>query len=290
LPVEHEANIDPVISVFMQAAHSEQEAVAGSSCAFSCDKSKNFVANQRYSQRVIRDLHSSSPEIPIDQAIKKCEGMCTGSCTGFFYQKHRNGHQICGFYSSPINGARQAHGHAEGAICEKNSGEEEAAATTDEVQEQAAEEVEAATSEEVQEQAAEEVGTSRLMVRGQVEASTCNKQWGNNYFGINKAFYQANKGLFKVGQPIMAGGKQYYIDAMQIHGNCNSNVALVYVANKRECADGSAFARTTECGYGGKLTSTLPAGADWHQMLNSGEEEAAATTDEVQEQAALLQP
>merc|ERR1719375_926071 len=110
---------------------------------------------------------------------------------------------------------------------------------------------------------------------GKVEASTCNKQWGNNYFGINKAFYQANKGLFKVGQPIMAGGKQYYIDAMQIHGNCNSNVALVYVANKRECADGSAFARTTECGYGGKLTSTLPAGADWHTTVLFGKVEAS---------------
>jgi len=108
-----------------------------------------------------------------------------------------------------------------------------------------------------------------LETHGQVEGSSCNPVWRNNYFGINKAFYLANRGLFKVGEPILVGGTEYFIDAMQIHGNCNSNVALVYVANTRECADGSAFARTAKCGFGGKLTSPLSAGVEW-QLCKAG--------------------
>jgi len=49
---------------------------------------------------------------------------------------------------------------------------------------------------------------------------------------------------------------------MQRHSNCNSNVGLVYVANKKECADGQAFGRTEECGFGGKLTEPLVSGQD----------------------------
>jgi len=51
-----------------------------------------------------------------DHAISKCKEQCNG-CKGFFYQKHSNGHQICGFYSKEITGTMQWHGHAEGAVC-----------------------------------------------------------------------------------------------------------------------------------------------------------------------------
>merc|ERR1719487_261104 len=97
---------------------------------------------------------------------------------------------------------------------------------------------------------------------GMVEASSCNTVWGNNYFGINKELYLANQGKFKVGEAIIAGGEQYYIDAMQIHGNCNSDVALVYVANKPECVDGTPWERTAECDFGGKIVTPLRAGVD----------------------------
>merc|ERR1711898_56903 len=51
-------------------------------------------------------------------AAQMCVNDCAKrkGCTGFFYQKHKNGHQICGFYSSKI-GAGTWHGHAEGAVC-----------------------------------------------------------------------------------------------------------------------------------------------------------------------------
>lgn len=97
---------------------------------------------------------------------------------------------------------------------------------------------------------------------GMVEASSCNTVWGNNYFGINKELYLANQGKFKVGEAIIAGGEKYYIDAMQIHGNCNSDVALVYVANTPECVDGTPWRHTAECGFGGKIVKPLSAGVD----------------------------
>jgi len=89
-----------------------QDATAKAAVGFKCDKTKNWVHQQPngYSQSVIK---ASS----IGEAISICRGKCNG-CPAFFYQKHRNGHQICGFYKTIISGTRQWHGHAEGALCE----------------------------------------------------------------------------------------------------------------------------------------------------------------------------
>merc|ERR1719159_1846116 len=56
------------------------------------------------------------------RAVTYCEGQCDNraGCTGFFFQKHNNGHEICGFYSSVVSltsGVR--HGHMYGAVCIK---------------------------------------------------------------------------------------------------------------------------------------------------------------------------
>mgnify|MGYP002035186978 CR=1 FL=1 len=76
-------------------------------------------------------------------------------------------------------------------------------------------------------------GTASLennTVSGLVEASNCGGSgWGGNFVGINKAFYNANQSLFVIGSQITFGSYTYFIDAVAIHGNCNSNVALVYI-------------------------------------------------------------
>merc|ERR1712139_577802 len=62
---------------------------------------------------------------------------------------------------------------------------------------------------------------------------------------------------------IRAGGTAYYIDAMNVPTNCNKGVALVYVANRVECADGTPWKKTATCGFGGTLTATLKGGEPW---------------------------
>jgi len=41
----------------------------------------------------------------VTQALKHCKAECMkrSSCTAFFFQKHGNGHEICGFYSDAVN-------------------------------------------------------------------------------------------------------------------------------------------------------------------------------------------
>jgi len=101
---------------------------------------------------------------------------------------------------------------------------------------------------------------------GKVEVTSCEPVWntGQNFFGINRTFYLDNMKLFKVGAPIVANGITYYIDAMNLPENCNHAVALVYVANKVDCVDGTPWNHTEECGYGGKLISDLSVDVDWH--------------------------
>ena len=55
-------------------------------------------------------------------AIEYCERECERreSCTGFFFQTHMNGHEICGFFSSATrSGHARWDGHRNGAICTK---------------------------------------------------------------------------------------------------------------------------------------------------------------------------
>jgi hypothetical protein len=90
---------------------------AGGAMGFSCDKSTNFVQNQPGGYR-----QTSLPSYvtTYTKAIAYCKAKCSSTCTGFFYQKHSNGHRICGFYTSAIKGQRVAHNHKEGSICLKS--------------------------------------------------------------------------------------------------------------------------------------------------------------------------
>ena len=79
------------------------------------------------------------------------------------------------------------------------------------------------------------------LASGSVEVTGCEPVWntGQNFLGINLSFYQQNRSLFGVGQQIIADDRTYFIDAMNIPGNCNKGVALVYVAASQNSADGN---------------------------------------------------
>ena len=59
------------------------------------------------------------------RALQYCQHTCNKRngdgqrCDGFFYQKHNNGHEICGFYGDMSTGTRVWGGHQAGAICER---------------------------------------------------------------------------------------------------------------------------------------------------------------------------
>jgi len=112
-------------------------------------------------------------------------------------------------------------------------------------------------------------GATSESLQGLVEVTECQPSWrkGQNFFGINLAFYKAHTDLFKVGSVIEVGDNSYFIDAMNVPHNCNEGVALVYVANKRECVDGTPWVYTSECGFGGTLLKTVEAGDLWDIQL-----------------------
>jgi len=76
---------------------------------------------------------------------------------------------------------------------------------------------------------------------GTVEGgSSCNQNsWNANYIGINLNYYLNNSEIFKVGNLINFENNTYYIDTVVIPDNCNSGVALVYVAIDQSYADGN---------------------------------------------------
>jgi len=107
------------------------------------------------------------------------------------------------------------------------------------------------------------------LLLGNVEVTDCQPSWrkGQNFFGINLAFYEVHTDLFKVGSVIEVGETSYFIDAMNVPENCNKGVALVYVANRKECVDGTPWVHTSECGFGGTLLKTVKADELWDIKL-----------------------
>ena len=97
---------------------------------FECDHSVNFIQGLPYRQISLTDgcpACSANPRYCAtagcndpDLAIEYCKAQCGTDCTGFFFQTHMNGHEICGFYSKDIKGRRERGGHQYGAICERN--------------------------------------------------------------------------------------------------------------------------------------------------------------------------
>jgi len=100
-----------------------------------CDKSKNFILGVKYNQI---DLTSACPHCnakpvynkalstapaSVAPAVAYCKAQCIqrSGCVGVFYQRHTNGHEICGFYTKTalsVGGTRVWHGHQAGSqIC-----------------------------------------------------------------------------------------------------------------------------------------------------------------------------
>jgi hypothetical protein len=107
-----------------------QEAPASEE-GWDCDRSSNFIAGLEYRQISLTDACPSCSANPRycstagcndpEKAIAYCKEQCGEGCAGFFFQRHTNGHEICGFYSTnsanPASFDRVWHGHAHGAIC-----------------------------------------------------------------------------------------------------------------------------------------------------------------------------
>ena len=115
-------------------------AAAPSLSAFVCDESSGFVRGVQYSQISLTDMCREAPRVcnanpkygapnGNARAIAWCEARCErdgASCTGFFFQQHRNGHEICGFYGDALESLRSspwesASAHAAGAVCLKDA-------------------------------------------------------------------------------------------------------------------------------------------------------------------------
>jgi hypothetical protein len=105
-------------------------AVAG----YTCDQSYNFVNGAQYSQISLTSYCPCCSCNPvygapndINKAVAYCQSRCdqNSDCTGFFFQRHTNGHEICGFYAglNPLESSGKAkHGHATGSqLCTKLS-------------------------------------------------------------------------------------------------------------------------------------------------------------------------
>jgi len=106
----------------------------GTNSDYDCDLTVNFYQDgPSYSQIDLTGLCSTGNcagnpvyGMPNDnmKAIAYCEDECTDrrargeKCEGFFFQKHNNGKEICGFYAEGMDqGTQKWDGHQAGAIC-----------------------------------------------------------------------------------------------------------------------------------------------------------------------------
>jgi len=99
--------------------------------AFVCDDSVNFIvgdyvqialtdacpncsANPIYGESMGETYDSNLDADVVAKALEYCKAECMkrSDCTAFFFQKHGNGHEICGFYSDTVKLASAVrHGH-----------------------------------------------------------------------------------------------------------------------------------------------------------------------------------
>jgi hypothetical protein len=96
---------------------------------------------------------------------------------------------------------------------------------------------------------------------GPVEFPTgCNQNgWYGNYVGINLALYQSYPSEFSVGTKVTIAGQDYWIDAMNVPGNCNAGVALIYIAHSPGQADGNPWTVG-----GGDVINPIMPGDEWN--------------------------
>jgi len=100
-----------------------------------CDRTKNFLRGIKYSQIDLTTAGCQSAAgcagnpvygatNDMDAANAYCQERCTQDCVGYFFQKHQNGKEICGFYKSDMHAAGVEwvwDGHKTGSrVCERN--------------------------------------------------------------------------------------------------------------------------------------------------------------------------
>ena len=121
----------------MDGEENARESMTTSTSAYACDASRDFISGMAYAQTALTDycrggVCNANPKYGgannDARALAYCERACTAkpasSCTGFFFQRHRNGHEICGFYSTALGAAaswNRAGAHAASAVCRSNT-------------------------------------------------------------------------------------------------------------------------------------------------------------------------
>jgi len=96
---------------------------------FVCDRTANFVQDADYRQITLTngcpdcfgdpkyggEESKTCNHVSVAKALAYCKAECadkSSGCTGFFFQKHGNGHEICGFYLEAVNASNLVkHGH-----------------------------------------------------------------------------------------------------------------------------------------------------------------------------------
>ena len=99
------------------------------------------------------------------------------------------------------------------------------------------------------------------VLSGTVEVTGCEPVWnaGQNFIGINLAWYLERAEDFRVGDLFEVGEHAYFIDAMNVPTNCNSSVALVYITRDRANADGNPWTFADD----GNIYTDLTGGELW---------------------------
>merc|ERR1712226_111054 len=113
-------------------AHGNVDLYIKQTLNYTCDLSYNFVNGAQYDQLSLTSACPCCSCNPVygspnsvDEAVAWCKSQCDqqSSCSGFFFQRHMNGHEICGFYTGfdPVGASAKAwHGHASGSqLCAK---------------------------------------------------------------------------------------------------------------------------------------------------------------------------
>jgi len=108
---------------------------------WNCESTKDFIPDLTFDQMSLTDnctngtnpVCDANPVYGAPNTAARAEAYCKDecaeriNCTGFFFQKHADGHEICGFYTDAVNLAMAiksgGHGHSPesdymyGAVC-----------------------------------------------------------------------------------------------------------------------------------------------------------------------------
>ncbi len=124
-----------IVLTLLFACAKQPVTTSKTAAAFECDTSINFISSIKYNQISLTDgcrqvsgqqVCNANPvygdAVDLNGALEHCQVRCLEdqSCTGFFFQRHNNGHEICGFYQTDFALQGQLHGHAQGSqVCKR---------------------------------------------------------------------------------------------------------------------------------------------------------------------------